>query len=99
MRLLAEKVRPINPQLADFIMEARFVDDINDSFKNITEAEALREAVDKAFAEYGAECKGWAITGKAPPPESSEEGIVGVAGMAWHPETDYVELKINQLHF
>ena len=99
MRLLAERVRPVNPELADFIMEARFVDDLNDSFANITEADLLREAVDKAFAEFGAEAKGWAITGKPPPAEISEDGIVGVAGTAWHPESDYVELKINPLHF
>ena len=45
--------------------------------------------MDEPFAE----CKGWAITGLPPPPEISEDGIVGVAGMAWHPETDYIELK------
>ena len=99
MRLLAEKVRPFNPRLADFIMNSRFVDDLNDSFANTTDARAMREALDRALADFGAECKGWAITGTPPPPEISEDGIVGVAGLAWHPESDYVELKINPLHF
>ena len=85
--------------MADFLLEVRFIDDLNDSLANLTDAEALEKAVDEPFAEYSAECKGWAITGLPPPPEISEDGIVGVAGMAWHPETDYIELKIQQLHF
>ena len=84
--------------MADFLLEAKFIDDLNDSLANLTDAEALEKAVDEPFAEYSAECKGWAITGLPPPPEISEDGIVGVAGMAWHPETDYIELKIQQLY-
>ena len=80
--------------MADFLLEAKFIDDLNDSLANLTDAEALEKAVDEPFAE----CKGWAITGLPPPPEISEDGIVGVAGMAWHPETDYIELKIQQLY-
>ena len=75
MRLLAEKVRPINPALANFITEARFVDDLNDSLATLEAANDFQECMYKAFAEFG------------------------VAGMAWHPETDYVELKIQSLHF
>ena len=82
MRLLADKVRPLNPQLVDFIMETRFVDDLNNTLAPVNDAEVLRKAVDEAFAEFGAEVKGWAITGTPPPPAITEEGIVGVAGMA-----------------
>ena len=66
MRLLAEKVRPINPKLVDFLLEARFVGDLNDSPANLTDAGALKKAVDKVFAEFGAECKGWFIKGLPP---------------------------------
>ena len=57
MSLLADKVRTINHKLADFLLEARFVDDLNDSLPNLTDAEALKKAVDKVFTEFGAVCK------------------------------------------
>ena len=64
---MAEKVRPINPKLADFLLEANFVDDLTDSLANLTDAEVLKKAVDEVFAEFGTECKGWAIAGLPPP--------------------------------
>ena len=56
--LLAKKVRPINPALANFITEARFVDDLNDSLSTLEAANDFQECMYKAFAEFGAECKG-----------------------------------------
>jgi hypothetical protein len=85
MRLLADKVRPINHKPADFLLEAKFVDDFNDSLANIFDAKAIKKAVDGVFTEFGAEI--------------SVDGVVEVAGMVWHPKTNYIEIKILQLHF
>ena len=99
MRQLADIVREFDPELADFFTDGRFVDDLNDSLATLAAALRLQEAVDEEFAKLGAKIKGWAIAGMKPAPEISENGYVGVAGMAWHPEGDFVELKIQDLHF
>ena len=62
-------------------------------------ARRLMAAANAAFAELGAAIKGWAIPRHPPALEISENGYVGVAGMAWHTETDTMELKLNDLHF
>ena len=92
-------MKPEDPELADFLMDLRFVDDLNDSLKDFASAQRLQEVVDEAFAKLGAKIKGWAITGQDPAPEISEDGLVGVAGNAWHPKTDTLELKLQPLHF
>ena len=99
MRQLADLVREEDPELADFLTKCRFVDDLNESLESLGAALRLQAAVDRAFAKLGARVKGWAIAGQPPAPEISENGYVGVAGMAWHTETDTVELKLNELHF
>ena len=86
-------------ELATFLTDARFVDNLNDSLKDIKSAHRLQSAVDEAFSKLGAKIKGWAISGQEPAPEISEDGLVGVAGNAWHPMTDTVELKLQPLHF
>ena len=40
----------------------------------------------------------WAIARMKPAPEISDNGYVGVSGMAWHDESDSVELKFQDLH-
>ena len=99
MRQLAEIVRETDPELADFLTDSRFVDDLNDSLATLAAALQLREAVDKEFEKLGALIKGWAIARMKPAPEISDNGYVGVAGMAWHAESDTVELKFQDLHF
>ena len=75
------------------------MDGLNESLESLGAALRLQAAVDRAFAKLGARVKSWAIAGQPPAPEISENGYVGVAGMAWHTETDTVELKLNELHF
>ena len=99
MRQLAALVREHDPELADFLINGRFVDDLNESTESLQAALRLKAAVDDAFAKLGVKIKGWAIARHPPAPEISEDGYVGVAGMAWHTETDTVELKLNDLHF
>ena len=99
MKQFAEIVRRTNPRLADFLLDSRYVDDCNDSFDSMEAINRIQEATDKEFASLGAEIKGWGKTGHHPSPEISENGIVGVAGLAWTPIIDAVELKIQPLHF
>ena len=75
------------------------MDNLNDSLKDIASAHRLQQAVDEAFSRLGAKIKGWAISGQDPAPEISKDGLVGVAGNAWHPLTDTLELKLQFLHF
>ena len=99
MRQLAALVREYDPELADFLTNGRFVDDLNESMASLQAALRLKAAVDAAFAKLGVKVKGWAVARHPPAPEISENGYVGVAGMAWHTETDTMELKLNDLHF
>ena len=99
MRQLAEIVREFDPELADFLTDGRFVDDLNDSLATLEAALRLQKAVDKELEKLGARIKGWAIARMKPAPEISDNGYVGVAGMAWHPESAFVELKFQDLHF
>ena len=54
MAQLADKVRPE----ATFLTDARFVEDLNDSLKDIESAIRLKSAVDEAFSKLGAKIKG-----------------------------------------
>ena len=75
------------------------MDDLNDSLATLEAALRLHKVVDEEFEKLGAKIKGWAIARMKPAPEISDNCYVGVAGMAWHPETDFVELKLQDLHF
>ena len=97
MRQLAEIVREFDPELADFLTDGRFVDDLNDSLATLEAALRLQKVVDEEFEKLGAKIKGWAIARMKPAPEISDNGYVGVARMAWHPESDFV--KFQDLHF
>ena len=99
IRQLAAIVKPTNPSLADFLINSRFVDDLNDSKASKQDCDTLRRDTDAAFAALDVEIKGWAETGKTPSEEISEEGYVGVGGMAWCPAVDSFELKYSPLHF
>ena len=56
------------------------MDDLNDSLENLKAALRLQAAVDRAFAQYGAKIKGWAIAGLPPAPEIS---LVAGSNMMW----------------
>jgi hypothetical protein len=96
MRQLAALVREHDPELADVLTNGRLVDDPNKSTESIQAALRLKTAVDDAFTKLGVKIKGWAVARYPPVPEISENGYVD---MAWHTETDTLELKLNDLHF
>ena len=66
MAQLADRVKPEDPELAAFLTDSRFVDDLNDSLKDVESAHRLQNAVNEAFSKLGAKIKGWAISGQDP---------------------------------
>ena len=50
LRQLADLVRDEDPELADFLTDGHFVDDLNDSLEDLQAALRLQEAVDRAFS-------------------------------------------------
>ena len=99
MRQLAAHIRKFNPKLADFLTNCRFVDDLNGSEASKSACDQLQIDADQQLGLLGVESKGWGRTGEAPPPEISDDGSLGVAGLTWWPLMDCLEVKISSLHF
>ena len=99
MKQLADLIKEENPNLADFLLNGRFVDDLNTSLASQEEAERITKDADKWFNSLGMEVKGWCFSGRKPPESISEDGRIGVAGMSWNPEIDSLEIKYSSLHF
>ena len=97
---LAEAIRETNPELANLLLKARFVDDIGDSKAKMELLKKLVDAADKLFASVGLSCKGWSFSGQSPPPEVTDDGeTVGIGGMKWHTKMDLLEILLPPLHF
>ena len=99
IKQLAAIIAPTNPELADLLLHSRYVDDLNTSMESLKKCKELAAEADKWFSALGMECKGWIFSGTPPPEDTSKDGTVGVAGMAWDPEVDTLEVKIPSLHF
>ena len=97
---LAEEIEEENPRLAEFLKEARFVDDLRDSDTNLEALKNLTRDADNLFQKVGLSCKGWSFNGEPPPEEVSEEyGTVSIGGMKWYTVMDCLEVPIPPLHF
>ena len=66
IRQLAALVKDHDPELAEFLINSRFVDDLNESMATEDMARRLMAAANAAFAELGAAIKGWAIARHPP---------------------------------
>ena len=97
---LADHVRGDHPLLADFLINGRFVDDLGDSAENLEVLKKLIGEADMFFEQVGLACKGWSLSGSAPPEEVCEEGeTISIGGMRWTPKLDLLEVPVPQLHF
>ena len=97
---IAEAIKDKNPELASFLMNDRFVDDIGSSKDEMSKIKELTSAADEVFAKLGLSCKGWSYSGENPPPEVAEEyNTVKIAGMIWYTKMDLLEIPLPQLHF
>ena len=99
MRQFAEHLKSRKPELAEFLTEARFVDDLSDSFPSKEALSQLQKDVDEELASLSVEVKGYAESGETPSSDISEDGTVGVGGMAWNPLLDSLEVKYAPLNF
>ena len=100
MALLAEHIREDYPELANFIVKSRYVDDLADSKSTKEQCEQLIADAELNFDKIGLKCKAWSQTGNAPCEKASVDGIsVMVGGIRWFPEIDEVETRIPLLHF
>ena len=97
---LAEFVRPNDPELAEFLIKSRFVDDLGDSGASVGEIDRLVERADVLFESVSWKCKGWTISSRPPHPDVTKDGIsIDVGGMVWYPVVDCLSVKIPTLHF
>eukprot|EP00092_Neocalanus_flemingeri_P018101 GFUD01019591.1.p1 GENE.GFUD01019591.1~~GFUD01019591.1.p1 ORF type:complete len:2548 (-),score=673.50 GFUD01019591.1:927-8570(-) len=99
MRQFANYLRPTKPRLADFLMEARFVDDLNDSEPTKEALDKLQQEAEEEFGSLSIEAKGYAKSGETPSKDISEDGTIGVGGMVWNPLIESLEVKYAPLHF
>ena len=99
IRQLAKHIESSNPKLADFLLECRFVDDLNTSEASKDDCDTLQKDADRELGLLGVESKGWGKSGERPSDEIAEDGCMGVAGMTWCPELDSLEVKLGKLHF
>ena len=100
MSLLADLIRPEYPDLADFIVKSRYVDDLAESKATKDLCDKLIADAEFNFDKIGLKCKAWSQSGMAPTEKASVDGIsVMVGGVRWFPEIDTVETRIPLLHF
>ena len=98
--MLAEHVEEKSPRLAELLRKDRFVDDVGSSEAGIETVTALIKAADELFESVGLAVKGWSVSGSAPHPDVTADGMsVDIGGMTWYPLIDSLSIKIPPLHF
>ena len=97
---LAKYVKDEHPELAEFLTNSRYVDDLGDSDVTVEKCKELTKKADELFAQVGMTCKDWSYSGEIPSDKVSPDGrTVSIGGMYWSSEIDSVECKIPSLHF
>ena len=98
--LIAEEIMMTKPDVANFLLKCRYVDDMSKGMLDQPQALLMKKEVDSVFERYGLKVKGWAVSGMKPPEEISKDGqSVSFAGMRWEPELDMFSLNHTPLHF
>ena len=97
---LAKYIEGKHPELAEFLINSRYVDDSGDSKAELEECQELTGKANDLFAEVGMQCKEWSYTSIPPSEKVSADGrTVSIGGMYWSPEMDTLEAKIPTWHF
>ena len=97
---LAMYIQKKHPDLSEFLLKSRYVDDLADSKPTLQQCKELTEKADLLFSQVGMSCKDWSYTGSSPSDKVSSDGTtVSFGGMSWSPELDYLEPKIPTWHF
>ena len=88
--MLADQFRDSFPDVSHFLEKLRYVD----------ESRELIKKTEHVLDTLSMKIKGWAVAGKDPPTELTEDGFsVGFAGMTWLTKIDAFKLNIQRLHF
>ena len=97
---LAQFVQEDNPELADFLVNCRFVDDLGCSAKDVPTLKKLTDAADELFEKVDLACKGFTYSGSDPIPELTDDGkTLSIGGLKWHSKLDLLEIPFPALHF
>ena len=64
LELFADVVEKTDMELAEFIRNSRYCDDMGDSKSTITEWQSLASRADSEFSFISLKCKGWLVSGK-----------------------------------
>ena len=77
-------LRKKHPDLAEFLINSRYVDDLGDSKETLERCKELTDKADELFAQVGMTCKDWSYTGTSPSEKVSPDGrTVSIGGMYW----------------
>ena len=63
------------PEVATFLIKSQYIDDLAKSLKSKDEAERLAWETEKVLGKIDMSVKGWAMSGKDPPPELTKDGV------------------------
>ena len=100
IRMLAEAVKQEFPEVAKFLTDRRYVDDLGKSVKDKMSARKLIRDTEHVLKMIGMEIKGWSMSGEIPAKELTEDGLtINFGGMKWFPPLDGFMLNIDKLHF
>ena len=76
------------------------MDDVGSSDFSKEIVMAIIKAANELFESVGLTVKGWSISGSAPHPDVTADGVsVDIGGMTWYPLIDCISIKIPPLHF
>ena len=85
---------------ADALVGSAYVDDIAHADVTAEQSRATAESLDHVLGLAKMEVKGYTFSGQPPPPEVTADGeTVGLIGMVWHPEDDWIGLSVKPLYF
>ena len=97
---IATVVENEHPELATFLRQCRYVNDLGESNEHQKFLSELTANADVTFEKIGLRCKGWTRSGDDPPEDIAKSGAtVSIAGQRWLPKVDCIEVPIPDLHF
>ena len=100
IKLLAEETSKDFLDVAEMLLQKRYVDDFGKGIRNHEENQKLKENTANVLSSIGMKIKGWTESGLDPPEEILDNGVsVGFTGLTWFPKGDFYKLNIQSLHF
>ena len=93
IKLLADKIKEMYPQVTTFLLHGCYVDDLGGSTPSNQDSNKL---IAESLGSISMKIKGWAVSGSDPPKELSDDGVsIPFAGLNWYPKSDFCKLNIQ----